>query len=148
MINMDDSGSVYVFRRTGTTWTEEAYLQGSNTEANDTFGSSIALHGNTLAVSALGEDSRATGIDGDQADNSLLSSGAVYVFRKTGSSWVQESYVKASNPDAVDWFGWSVAVSDDTLAVSAAFEDSASRGIHGNEQNDSAVDSGAVYVFH
>jgi len=58
------------------------YLKASNTEANDRFGgSSISLSGDTLAVGAYGEAGNATGVNGNQADNSALTSGAVYVYR-------------------------------------------------------------------
>jgi len=72
-----------VFVRTGTTWTQQAYLKASNTGANDYFGDSVALSGDTLAVSAWGEASEATGVNpaGGQADNSASNAGAVYVFR-------------------------------------------------------------------
>ena len=55
--------------------------------------------------------------------------------------------MKASNTEAKDWFGWSVALSGDTLAVGAYSEDSAATGIDGDETDNSAVTSGAVYVF-
>jgi FG-GAP repeat len=74
---------VYVFRRTGTAWEQEAYLKASNASAYDAFGYSVALSGDTLAVGADGEDSAAQGADGDQADNTVPDSGAVYVFRRT-----------------------------------------------------------------
>jgi hypothetical protein len=142
-----DSGAVYVFRRRGTTWQQEAYLKASNPDADDGFGNSIALAGDTLAVGAFGEDSATTGVNGNQADNSASDSGAVYVFRRTGTTWQQEAYLKASNPGADDGFGNSVALADDTLAVGAYAEDSATTGINGDEANNSASDSGAVYVF-
>src|SRR5699024_5968785 len=102
------------------------------------FGASVALSrdGNTLAVGAYGEDSKATGIDGDQGDDSASSAGAVYVFvRDEGGTWTQEAYIKASNPDAHDRFGTSVALSRDgnTLAVGAKGEASSATGIGGNQ---------------
>ena len=143
----DDSGAVYVFRRTGVAWVQEAYLKASNTGAEDYFGSSVALSGDTLVVGAFGEDSAARGVDGDQDDNSAPSSGAAYVFRRTGAVWRQEAYLKASNAGAGDVFGSSVALSGDTLAVGAYLEDSAATGVGGDQSDDTATDSGAVYVF-
>jgi hypothetical protein len=150
--NQDDnsaeaSGAVYVFRRTGTVWEQEAYLKASNTGAGDEFGWSVALAGNTLAVGAYLEDSAAQGEGGDQNDNTATDSGAVYVFRRTGTSWEQEAYLKASNTGVDDWFGWSVALAGDTLAVGAFQEDSVAQGVGGNQADNSARDSGAVYVF-
>ena len=71
-----------MFSRTGTTWTQEAYVKASNTEGGDFFGYSVVLSsdGTQLAVSAYGEDSSATGVGGNQADNSAVDNGAVYVY--------------------------------------------------------------------
>jgi hypothetical protein len=142
-----ESGAVYVFRRAGTTWQQEAYLKASNTGANDEFGETVAISGDTLVVGARHEDSAAQGVGGDQADDSASDSGAVYVFRRTGTTWQQEAYLKASNTDAGDQFGSSVALSGDTLAVGALSEDSAARGVGNGQDDDSASGSGAVYVF-
>jgi FG-GAP repeat len=128
------------------------YFKPSNTEWGDTFGGSVALSGdgNTLAIGSDQEDSNATGIDGNQADNSATAAGAVSVFVRDGmGGWSQAAYVKASNTDAGDLFGTSVALSDDgdTLAVGAPAEQSNATGIGGNQADDSASYSGAVYVF-
>jgi hypothetical protein len=141
------SGAVYVFTRTGTAWVQQAYLKPPNTGAGDAFGNSIGLWGDTLAVGARGESSAAVGVGGNQADNSAAGSGAVYVFVRSGITWSQQAYVKASNTDATDAFGTSIALWGDTLAVGAVQEDSAATGVGGNESDDSATSSGAVYVF-
>jgi hypothetical protein len=147
------SGAVYVFKRNGSTWTQQAYVKASNTEQGDNFGNSVAISadGNTLAVGAPFEDSNATGVNGNQADNSAADSGAAYIFVRSGSTWTQRAYIKASNTEADDWFGYSLALSADssTLAVGAIFEDSSATGINGNQADDSAWNrnSGAVYVF-
>jgi trimeric autotransporter adhesin len=145
--NAADSGAVYVFRRTGTDWAQEAYIKASNTEEFDEFGVGVALYGDTLAVSAYLEDSGAPGVGGEQGDRSAIDSGAVYVFRRTGTEWAQEAYVKASNPGDNDQFGWKIALWEDTLAVSALLEDSSATGVNGNQGDNAASDSGAVYVF-
>jgi hypothetical protein len=145
------SGAVYVFTRSGASWTQQAYVKASNTGASDEFGWSVALSadGNTLAVGAYGEDSNATGVNGDDTDNSASTSGAVYVFTRTGSTWAQQAYVKASNTGASDFFGYSVALSADgnTLAVGAVGEDSNAMGVNGDQTNNSASASGAVYLY-
>ncbi len=145
------SGAAYVFSRSGSTWSQQAYVKASNTEANDNFGRSVAisLDGNTLAVGANGEDSEATGIDGNESLSSATESGAVYVFTLSGSTWSQQSYIKASNTEADDNFGISVSLSSDgnTLAVGANGEDSEATGIDGTESVNGALQSGAVYVF-
>lgn len=125
---------------------QAAYGKASNAEAGDSFGYSLALWGDTLAVGAPAEDSAATGIDGDQDDDSADGAGAVYVFLRTGSSWAQQAYLKGSNTGAGDAFGFSVALYGDTLAVGAIREDSGATGV-GGSQNDDAFDNGAVYLF-
>ena len=145
------SGAVYIFTRTATGWSQQAYIKASNTGLYDQFGTSVSLSadGNTLAVSAEEEDSNATGINGEQTNNSALTSGSVYIFTRTASVWSQQAYIKASNTDTYDEFGYSVSLSADgnTLAVSAPKEDSYATGINGEQTNNSANISGAVYVF-
>ncbi len=141
------SGAVYVFTRTAGVWTQQAYLKASNTNAWDGFGWSVALVGDTLAVGAPFESSNATGVNGDEADNSAQSAGAVYVFTRTAGVWSQQAYLKASNTDAGDNFGIKLALVGDTLAVAANEEASNATGVNGNEADNSAPGSGAVYVF-
>ena len=142
-----DSGAVYVFVRTGDTWTQQAYLKASNTDTGSAFGYSVALSGDTLAVGATGEDSNATGIDGNQLDTTAMTSGAVYVFTRSGSTWSQQAYIKASNTEADDQFGYSVALAGDTLAVGAPGEDSSATGVGGNQNDNGGPNAGAVYAF-
>ena len=141
------SGAVYVFTRSGTTWSQQAYLKASNTGAFDNFGYSVALSGDTLAVGASREDSNATGVNGNQANNSANGSGAVYLFTRSGTTWSQQAYLKASNTGAGDRFGSSVALSGDVLAVGAREEDSNATGVNGNGANNGEPQSGAVYLF-
>jgi hypothetical protein len=146
-----DSGAVYVFTRNGTTWTQQAYLKPQNTGADDWFGSSVSLSasGDTLAVSAVNEDSNESGTGGSGASNAAPDSGAVYVFNRVNGAWQLNTYLKASNTGADDQFGYSLALSGDgnTLAVGARHEASSATGINGNQLDDSAVNAGAVYVF-
>ncbi len=127
------SGAVYVFAPdAAAAFAQQAYLKASNTEAGDGF-SWVALSGDTLAVRAAEEDSAAAGINGDQSDNSATNAGAVYVFTRNGAGISsQQAYIKASNTDADEWFGNSIALSGDTLAVAARFEDSNATGIDGD----------------
>ena len=146
-----DAGAVYVYQRSGSAWAQQAYLKASNAHAGDQFGFVVALsgNGNTLAVSANFEDAGATGVNGNQADESAPGAGAVYVFARVGAAWSQQAYVKASNSGEGDRFGYSLALSDEggTLAVGAIGEDSVSTGIAGNQADNSAEQAGAAYVF-
>src|SRR6266545_3194003 len=149
------AGAVYVYTRSGTTWTQQAYIKASNPDAGDQFGTSVALSsdGNTLAVGATGEDSALTGtagiVDETTAGNAAPGAGAVYVFTRVGTAWTQEAYIKASNTGVLDLFGFSVSLSGDgdILAVGAIGESSAATGIGGNQTDNSAADAGAVYVY-
>jgi len=145
------SGAIYVYIRSGGVWAQQAYVKASNAQEQDIFGHSLALSGdgNTLAVGAVGESSGASGINGSQANNRAFSSGAVYVYTRSGGVWAWQTYVKASNTQAIDLFGWSLALSGDgnTLAVGAFFEGSNATGINGNQADNSAERSGAVYVY-
>ena len=102
-----------------------------------------------MAVGAHEEDSSATGINSDQSNNLTYESGAVYVFTRSDGTWTQQAYVKASNADAGDRFGYSVALAADgnTLAVGAYEESSSATGINGDQSNNSASSSGAVYLY-
>ena len=115
--------------------------------ANDFFGISVAISGNTVVVGAQLEASAATGINGNQSDNSATEAGAAYVFVRNGTTWAQQAYLKASNTDANDEFGCSVAISGNTVVVGARGEASAATGVNGNQSDNSAPDAGATYVF-
>jgi len=145
------AGAVYVFTRSGATWSQQAYVKASNTNGGDQFSSGLALSSNgaTLAVGASGESSAAAGVGGNQADNTLPLAGAIYVFTRSGTTWSQQAYLKASNPGSVDQLGVSVALSGDgaRLAAGAFEEASGARGIGGNQADNSVPLAGAAYVF-
>ena len=110
---------------------QEAYLKASNTANRDEFGSAVAISGDTIVVGTP-----------YQAANSS----AAYVFARTGGAWSQQAYLKASNTAAFDSFGHAVAVDGDTIVVRAWHESSNATGVNG-DQNNNALDAGAVYVF-
>mgnify|MGYP001121353715 FL=1 len=148
-----DAGAVYVFSVSGDTWIQSAYLKGANAESNDVFGTAVAISddGNTLIVTALDEDGATTGVNStpvtdQQTENST---GAVYVFSRSEDGWSQTAYLKASNTGREDWFGVRVALSGDgnMLVVGAQLEDSAAQGVNSNEDDDTAQEAGAAYIF-
>lgn len=146
------AGAVYVFRKNGSAWSQAAYLKASNPSQEAFFGLALSLSGDgsTLAVGASGEHSAATGVNGNQTDNTSPRAGAVYIFAIRASSWSQQAYLKASNAAADDEFGASLSLSSDgnTLAVGAPGESSSATGINGNQNDNGASRSGAVYAFH
>src|SRR5262245_2799498 len=119
------AGSAYVFVRSGSVWTQQAKLIASDAAANDRFGTSVALSGDTAVIGAYLDD-HAGGID----------AGSAYVFVRSGSVWTQQAKLMASDAAANDWFGHSSALSGDTAMVGAVQDDHAS-----------GTNAGSAYVF-
>ena len=126
-------------------------IQPNHTGLSARWGNSVALSadGSTLAVGATGDDSGATGINGDPGNAAAPGSGAVVVFVRSGGGWTQQAYIKASNTASETSFGFSVALSADgnTLAAGSIGERGGATGINGDATNVSAPDSGAVYLY-
>ena len=118
-----ESGSAYVFTRSGTTWTQQAKLLASDGAADDNFGWSVTLDGNTALIGAGTDDD--TGAD----------SGSTYVFTRTGTVWTQQQKLVASDGAAGDYFGTSLSLDGDTALIGATGDD------------DSGNWSGSAYVF-
>lgn len=145
-----DSGAAYIFSRTGSSWSQQAYIKSANADEHDYFAGALDISGDTLLIGAVHEDSNATGVNGDQSNNSASgrSSGAAYVFTRTGQSWLQTAYLKASNTGREDWFGHSVAILGDEAIVGARLEDSGASGVNGSEGDQEGYDdAGAAYFF-
>ncbi|MDH3509162.1 MAG: FG-GAP repeat protein, partial [Gammaproteobacteria bacterium] len=112
-----------------------------------------------LSVCGFDEDSAAEGVGGDQADNRARGSGAVYVLERSGATWRQDAYVKASNTTVQGAFGTAIALSADgnTMAICACDEDGLNPGVGAAQwqadipapERTRAVDgsAGAVYVY-
>ena len=118
-----DSGSAYVYRRNGDTWTETDELTASDAEAGSGFGSSVAIDGDDAIIGAYSDDDVAPG------------AGATYIFRRTGDTWTETHKLTASDAEAGSAFGWSVAIDGD-YAVAGAYSD-----------DDVAPGAGATYIF-
>src|SRR6185503_6070479 len=80
-----NAGAAYVFVRTGTNWAQQAFLKASNTDPFDLFGAGVGLSGSIGVIGAYGEDSAATGVNGNASDNSANHTGAAYVFTGLGA---------------------------------------------------------------
>jgi hypothetical protein len=104
-------------------------------------------------VGASAEDSNQTTITNgtsSSADNLALNADAVYVYKRTGTTWAQEAYLKASNAAATDYFGNSTSINGDTIVVGAYNEDSNQTTITNgtsSSADNSAGQAGAVYVY-
>ena len=142
-----DSGAAYVFVRDGTSWTQQAYLKASNNGMEDYFGGSVDLSGDYAIIGAAGESSDAIGLNGNGENDLANASGAAYLFRREGTNWFHQDYMKSSNAEPIDIFGVSVAIDSSTVVVGAPFEDSASSLIDGDQSDNNGEDSGAAYVF-
>jgi hypothetical protein len=120
-------GSAYVFVRTGTVWIQQQRLLPDNPAAEAYFGWSVAISGDTVVVGAIGHGCPVSG----------NSCGAAYVFVRTGTSWTQQQKLVPGDVADRDYFGRSVAVSDDTAIVGASGKDCGSPN----------TDCGAAYAF-
>jgi uncharacterized repeat protein (TIGR01451 family) len=121
-----ETGSAYVFVRSGTTWSEQEKLVPPDGLDADQFGAALSVSGDTVAIGALGDDDPGAG----------PAAGSTYVFVRSGMTWSQQQKLLADDADANDLFGYSVSLSGDTVAIGASGDDTAA-----------GVDSGSAYVF-
>jgi hypothetical protein len=128
---VNNSGAVYVFRRTGVEWNQIAHIKAPNPVADTKFGTSVTVSGTVIAV---GNPSQSDG-------------GRVHIYRFENGEVLHEATLAASNAESGDAFGTSVSVSGQALLVGAPWEDSSSFGINGAQTNNSAGLSGAAYLF-
>jgi hypothetical protein len=102
-----NTGSAYVFRRSGTTWTQESKLVSSDIASNDDFGYDVAVEGDLALVGAYGDDDLGS------------SSGSAYVFARNGGAWSQQTKLLAEGGAAGQTFGRSVAIDGKLICVGA-----------------------------
>jgi hypothetical protein len=117
------SGSVYAFARSGGTWVQEAKVVASDGAANDQFGWSVSIDGETALIGAS--------YDVVQG----LQTGSAYVFMRIGGVWIEQAKLVANDRALDDWFGHRVSIDGDTAVITAYRDD------------DQGVDSGSAYVF-
>jgi hypothetical protein len=118
------AGSAYVFARSGTAWTEQAKLTASDAAANEAFGISVSISGDTIVVGADGDD---------QALGTNV--GSAYMFSRSGTRWTEQAKLTASDGAAFDYFG-RVSLSGDSVLVGASQDD-----------HTDGSDAGSAYVF-
>lgn len=121
----NDSGSAYVFVRSGTVWIQQAKLVASDASAEADFGRVVALDGDIAVIGAPQE-------------TPFIGNGSAYVFVRNGSVWTQQAKLTAGDGAVNDNFGLTVAVSGTTVMVGAPFHEL--NGAPG-------ISHGAVYVF-
>jgi hypothetical protein len=105
------SGSAYIFKRNGTNWTQEDKILASDGEANDCFGRSVSINGDYAIIGAYGDD-----------DNGFLS-GSAYIFKRTGTNWIQDDKLLSLDGTVQDRFGCSVSTSGDYAIIGARGDD-------------------------
>ncbi|MBN1465677.1 T9SS type A sorting domain-containing protein [candidate division KSB1 bacterium] len=116
-------GKVYIFKRNGADWIEEAILAAGDATWGHNFGRSVCIYKNHVLVGASMDDE-----NGDD-------SGAAYIFKRDGESWTEEAKLIASDGGAGDAFGFSVAMYENYAAIGAWGDD------------DNGEDSGSAYIF-
>jgi hypothetical protein len=119
---------------------QQSYLKAPNPGSYNQFGSSVAVSGDTLLVTAWFESSGATGVDGDPNNTGAAQSGAAYVFVRDGDGWKQQAYLKPNDTTAADFFGTSAVLNGDTIVIGAIHE-----GLF--EESSGPSRPGAAYVF-
>lgn len=117
------SGSAYIFEKINGTWSQTAELLASDGSNEDLFGSSVSLSGNTAVVGSYRDY------------NNGYHTGSAYVFEKRDGVWSQKAKLRASDGEDFDYFGFSVAISGNTIMSGAPWDD------------DIGDLSGVVYVF-
>jgi hypothetical protein len=146
-----NSGAVFIFTKSAENWAQQAYIKTANLIPGSQFGGvvSISSNGSILAVGTWLDSSQATGINGDQLDQSATNAGAAFIFTRAGSTWTQKSYVKAPNTDAQDRFGHALKLDDlgESLLIGAHRESSNAAGINGDRANNAATAAGAAYLY-
>ena len=132
---LNASGSVYIFKQSNGVWSQTQKIVANDREAAANFGSSIAVANNYLVVGAVSEDKNVNG-------STLISNaGAAYIFQEIGGSWVQQQKIIASDREAEDFFGNSVAINGNYIIVGSRFEDDNVSGA------DSISNAGAAYIY-
>lgn len=134
------AGAVYVFERSGDSWSQTQKLIAHNADVGDQFGASVAIDGDTMVIGALGEDSASRTLNLGSDDNSIENDGAAYVFIYGQGHWGESTYLKRAEGSGGDapWgaFGTSVAISGERLVVGSPGTNAAG-----------FANTGAAYVF-
>jgi len=119
----ENSGAAYIYKRSGTTWSEQAKLIASDGTDGALFGNSVSIKGDYAVIGAKGDD--------ENGENS----GSAYIFERKGAGWVQKTKLTAWDGTTQDYFGLSVSIDGDYVIVGAPYDD------------DNGANTGSVYIF-
>ena len=117
------AGAAYIFKRSGTTWSQQVKIIATDKAANDRFGYSVALSGDYAIVGAYYED--------EGGSNAV----AAYIFKRSGTTWSEQAKIQASDKQAGDHFGYSVSIAGDYAIVGA------------HQEDEGGSYAGAAYIF-
>ena len=145
------AGALYVYRRVGAGYQLEQRISAPVAQQEARFGANgtaVSDDGSLIAVGSFVDGAASAGVNGSMAPAGAQS-GAVMLFEKRSPAWQLKTFVKAPNPGSGDAFGYGLALSADgtTLAVSAIWEASSATGIGGDQSDNAAPNSGAVYLY-
>jgi hypothetical protein len=121
-----DVGSSYVFIRNGTTWSEQQEVSTSNLQGLDKFGTSVAVSGNLAVIGAHRDDSPGS-----------MDHGSAYLYARSGTIWIEQAELLASDGDEGDLFGVAACVLGDTAIIAA----------NSDEYSPLLIFAGSAYVF-
>lgn len=130
-----NTGSVYIFKNIEGEWTQIQKICASDRNSDDLFGWSVSISGNNIVVGAFqqGKD--------EQGLNQKDKAGAAYVFEKQVDNWTQTKKLVANDRSAADYFGATVSIYENSIAIGAYLQD------QNATNNNYIMDAGAVYVF-
>jgi len=117
--NKEQYGQVYVFKKKGNKWKKQARIQAPKPLQLDYFGSSVKIANNTIIIGAPGDSNQSPGINSDNDNCQLPSSGAVYVYEKKWTGWRQSAYIKSNNPDKLEQLGSQIDSDGKTIIVNS-----------------------------
>jgi len=115
---LGDAGSAYIFTNNAGTWSQVQKIVASDREAADNFGYSVSISGDNAIVGTYIESHDASG-----GGTTISWAGSAYIFKNNAGTWAQKQKIVASDREEYDFFGWSVAISDDYAFVGAKGED-------------------------
>ena len=115
----DDTGSAYIFHRTGTTWSQQQKIDGPWGSVDQQFGCSVSIDGDYALIGAYQDD---------------VYVGSAYVYHRSGTTWSLQQKLIPSVGYMGDYFGWSVSINGDYALIGAL--------------HDNYTLIGAAYIFH